>query len=339
MKKKRFKKLSAVAIGLILILSLMAGCGSSDGSDSSGSDDEYTVAVVVKVTGIGYFNRLEEGVEKAGEELGINAYVTGPTEADSAEQVKIIEDLITQGVDALVVVPNDAEAVASVLDKARSKGITVISNESPAQEGADYDIEMVDNQKFAEATAEDFAQQIGGEGQYAQFVGGLTQPLHNTWADYVEEYFAENYPDIELVTDRIPSGEDADESRTKTLELLKTYPDLKGIISFGSQGPLGAAEASIEKNLNGKFTIIGNLMPSEALKYLEDGTIYEGVLWDPADSGYAAVTVAAALLDGTDVTASDFEIEGLGTPTLDGNTLSFDKTLRITTENAEELGF
>lgn len=337
MRKTKWKKLLAIVAGAALVMAMLAGCGGNSGSGDSG--DKYTVAVVVKVTGIGYFNRLTEGVEKAGKELGIDAFVTGPTEADSAEQVKVIEDLISQGVDALVVVPNDAEAVASVLDKAREKGIKVIANESPNQEGADYDIELVDNQKFAEATAEDFARQIGGKGQYAQFVGGLTQPLHNTWADYVEKYFKANYPEIELVTDRIPSGEDADESRTKTLELLKTYPDLKGIISFGSQGPLGAAEASIENDLIGKFTIIGNLMPSEGLKYLQDDSIYEGVLWDPADSGYAAVATALALVNGEDVTAEDFEITGIGTPTLDGNTLSFDKTLRITTDNAEELGF
>lgn len=341
MKGIHGKKLLGGIAAFVLTAALLTGCGSSSESSTTSTStggNDYTIAAVVKITGIGYFNRFEEGVTKAADELGVDAYVTGPTEADSAEQVKVIEDLINQDVDALIVVPNDAEAVEPALEKAREKGIVVISNESPDQEGADYDIELVDNKKFAEATAEDFAQQIGGSGQYAQFVGGLTQPLHNTWADYVEKYFAENYPDITLVTDRIPSGEDADESRTKTLELLQTYPDLDGIISFGSQGPIGAAEAIKEKGIT-DFTIIGNLMPSEAISYLEDGTIYEGVLWDPADSGYATVATALALLNGEDVESSDFEIEGIGTPTLSGTTLAFDKTLRITADNAADLGF
>lgn len=340
MQLKRTKKLFAVLLCLILAITALTGCGGSSGEEEqTAGGDQYTVGVVVKLTGIGYFNRLEEGVKKAADELGVDAFVTGPTAEDSAEQIKIIEDLISQDVDAIVVVPTDAEAITSVLDKAREKGIVVLSNESPDQEGVDYDIELVDNQKFAEAAAEDFAQQIGGKGQYAQFVGSLTQPLHKTWADYVESYFAENYPDIELVTDRIPSGESADDSRSKTLELLKAYPDLDGIISFGSQGPIGAAEAIIEKDLVGQFTILGNLMPSEGISYLESGAIYEGLLWDPADSGYAAIVTAIALLNGEDVTASDFDVPGIGTPTLNGTTLVFDKTLHITADNAADLGF
>lgn len=341
MKLKKTKRIFAILLSLLLVAAVMAGCGSTDSDDSqaSGGDDQYTIGVVVKLTGIAYFNRLEEGVQKAAEELGVDAFVVGPTEEDSAEQIKLIEDLISQEVDAIIVVPTDAEAIASVLDKARDAGIVVLSNESPDQAGVDYDIELVDNQKFAEAAAEDLAQQIGGSGQYAQFVGSLTQPLHKTWADYVEAYLQENYPDIELVTDRLPVGESADDARSKTLELLKAYPDLDGIISFGSQGPIGAAEAIIEKDLVGEFTILGNLMPSEGISYLESGAIYEGLLWDPSDSGYAAITTAVALLNGEDVTASDFEVSGIGTPTLNGTTLAFDKTLFITSENAEELGF
>ena len=87
--------------------------------------DRYTIGVVVKLTGIAYFNRLEEGVQKAADELGVDAFVVGPTEEDSAEQIKLIEDLISQEVDAIIVVPTDAEAIASVLDKARDAGIVV----------------------------------------------------------------------------------------------------------------------------------------------------------------------------------------------------------------------
>ena len=47
-------------------------------------------------------------------------------------------------------------------------------------------------------------------------------------------------------------------SHTKTLELLKAYPDLKGIVGFGSLGPIGAAQALKEKNLCGKVKIVGH---------------------------------------------------------------------------------
>lgn len=329
------KKILAVLLCVAMLAVSFAGCGNDPAPKG---DDEYEIAVVVKILGIPFFNVLEEGVKEAAEDLGVNAYVTGPTDADPAQQVKIIEDLINTGVDAIVVVPNDATAVEAVLDRAREKGILVIANESPNQAGADYDVEMIENKKFAEEIAEDFAQRMGGEGGYALFVGGLSVPLHNTWADYVNEYLAANYPKMHEVTDRIPCGEDSAEARTKTLELISTYDDIKGVCGFGSQGPLGAAEA-VEKGLVDSFVVVGNIVPSEGAAYLADGSIDQGYLWDPSDSGYAAVYTAWHILEGGSVTEKGFEVPGIGAPDIVDGVLSYHKPLVITAENASELGF
>lgn len=336
---KNFKRILATLLTVLMLVTLV-GCGESKTEGTAtGEQKEYEVAVVVKVIGIPFFNVFEEGVKKAAADLGINAYVTGPTEADPAQQVKIIEDLINTGVDALVVVPNDATALENVLQKARDAGILVIANESPEQKGADYDVEMIDNQKFAEEIAEDFATRMEGKGGYALFVGGLSVPLHNTWADYVNAYLAANYPDMKEVTDRIPCGEDSAEARAKTLELISTYSDLKGVCGFGSQGPLGAAEAAREKGLVDKLVVSGNIVPSEGSAYLKDGSIDQGYLWNPADSGYACVYTANYVLNGGDVTAAGYEVPGIGAPALSGVTLSYHKPLVITKDNADSLGF
>ncbi|MEA4895806.1 MAG: substrate-binding domain-containing protein, partial [Oscillospiraceae bacterium] len=129
-------------------------------------------------------------------------------------------------------------------------------------------------------------------------------------------------------------------ARTTTLDLLTTYPDLKGVIAFGSQGPLGAAEAVKESGLVGKFAVVGNVVPSEASAYLKDGSITEGYLWNPADSGYACVYTANQLLSGGKVDDGKFEVPGIGAPTLsDENVLAYDDTLVITKDNADTLGF
>ena len=137
-------------------------------------------------------------MKKFADEFGVNAYVTGPSSADAAEQVNIIEDLINSGVDAICVVLNDATVLESVLQSAQDKGITVVTTESPDQAGADWDVEMIINDMFAELVAEEAAKNCGGSGQYALYVGSLTVPLHNAWADHVEEYLADKYPDMSL---------------------------------------------------------------------------------------------------------------------------------------------
>ncbi|MBV9273827.1 MAG: substrate-binding domain-containing protein, partial [Verrucomicrobia bacterium] len=56
------------------------------------------VAVVVKIGGIPWFNAMEKGIQKAGKEDNLNAYMVGPTTADPAQQVRAVEDLIAKKV-------------------------------------------------------------------------------------------------------------------------------------------------------------------------------------------------------------------------------------------------
>lgn len=334
------KKILAAFILIVMLLCLVA-CGNQGGeaTNKDTSDSEYEIAVVVKIKGIGYFDVFEKGVEYFSSETGINAYVEGPEKADADAQVEIIRSLIDSDVDAIVVVPNDADAVAEVLKEAQEKGIVTVTTESPDQEGADYDVEMIINETYADLVAEDAATRCGGEGQYAIYVGSLTVPLHNAWADEVESYLSKNYPDMSLVCDRIPCGEDAEEAYAQANDLIDNNKDLNAFICFGSQGPLGVAKAITEKDLIGKITVVGCIIPSESSSYLESGAITTGYLWNPADSGYAACYIAKTLLDGDTIDES-FTIPSIdGDISFDGKTLWIDNPITITAENRESFGF
>ena len=190
------KRLITAAILLLLTLPLFAG--------GSAPAEEYEIVTVVKITGIPWFNRLEEGVNQANSDLDVNAYQLGPADADPAQQVKIVEDLVSKGVDAICVVPNDAKALEPAFAKAKAAGIVVLTHESPDQVGKDYDIELIDNVEFGRHHWDKLVEFMGDTGQYAIFVGGLTVPLHNLWADEGLKWAKEKYPGLELVTKRIP---------------------------------------------------------------------------------------------------------------------------------------
>ena len=83
------------------------------------------------------------------------------------------------------------------------------------------------------------------------FVGSLTVPLHNAWADAAIAYIKKNHPDMQLVGDRYGVAENVDESRKTALDLMRAHPDLKGFLAFGSQGPIGAARA-VERAAQGR---------------------------------------------------------------------------------------
>lgn len=334
-------------ISLLVVVAMLSACApaatpapaaTQAPAEEAKPAEPYEIAVVVKITGIPWFNVVETGVDKAAKELGVNAYQTGPAQADPAQQVKIVEDLVAKGVDAIAVVPNDAKALEPVFQKAKEKGIIIITHESPDQVGTDYDFELIDNVKFGQQAWEQLVSHMGDSGEYAIFVGGLTVPLHNFWADTGIAYAKEKYPNLTLVTERIPCGEDQELARQKTLELLLAYPNLKGIVGFGSLGPIGAAQALKEKGLEDQVAVVGTVIPSQAAPYLKDGSLKQGILWNPADAGYGMVWLAKYMLEGGKV-ETGVEIPGIGKITLDGFVVKADAILDINKENAESLGF
>ena len=155
---------------------------------------ETQVGVVVKIGGIPWFNAMDIGIKKEGKALGANAWMIGPTQADAAQQVRAIEDLIARKVDVIGVVPNDAAALEPVLQRAKAAGIKVLTHESPDQKGNDWDFEMTTIEAYGEKHMDLLAEQMGSEGNYIVYVGSLTVPLHNAWADAAIAYQKAHFP-------------------------------------------------------------------------------------------------------------------------------------------------
>lgn len=324
-------------VSLAVLLALL-GTSCAPPQQAAKPAKQYEIAVVVKIGGIPWFNAMEAGVKEAAQELGVNAYLVGPAQADPAQQVKMIEDLVTKGVDAICVVPNDAKSLEPVFAKAKAKGIKIITHESPDQVGNDYDVELIDNVKFGEHAWDMLVKFMGDSGEYAILVGSLTVPAHNLWADSGLAYAKTKYPNLKLVTDRIPSAEDQDLSRQKVLELIKAYPNLKGVVGFGSLGPPGAAQAVKEKGLTDKIAVVGTVLPSQAAPYLKDGSLKWGILWSPKDAGYVMVWLAKQLLEGKTVT-DGMEFPKMGKITLDKNVIKGNAIIDITKDNVDSFGF
>jgi simple sugar transport system substrate-binding protein len=261
-----------------------------------------------------------------------------PASADEAEQARLIQDAISRGVDAVLVVPNNAQSLEPVFAQAKQAGIVVITHESPNQKNADFDIEMIDNEKFGQAAMELLAQGLAGKGDFVVYVGSLTVPAHNLWADAALKLAKEKYPDLKVVADRFPVSEDQNAARQKTLELLRTYPNLHGFLAFGSQGAPGAAQAVREQHVQGAV-VVGTTSPNQAGQYLDDGSMTKSILWDPGEAGYAMVWLAKQVLDKKQVSEGT-EIPTIGKiPSLKGNTITYDRPLILDKGNRKQYDF
>lgn len=319
------KKLKSIAAAAAMTTCLVTGALA-----------ETKIGVVVKIGGIPWFNAMETGIQEAGDALGVDAFMIGPTDADPALQVRAIEDLIARGVDVIGVVPNDAEVLEPVLKKARDAGIAVITHESTSSVNKDYNFELVSSKDLGEAHAKLFAEKTGCEGGYAVYVGGLTVPAHNAWADAAVDYLAGACPDMKQVADRFGVAESVDDSRSTTLDLIRANEDLAGILAFGSQGPIGAARAVEERGLVGDVHVVGLFSAGQGQKLVHSGAITGGYVWSPLEAGKAFVELGNAIANGKTVSDGD-DLPVLGPVTLEGANIFANKPLELSKDTIDGL--
>lgn len=300
----------------------------------------YKIPTVVKISGIQWFNRMEEGVKRFAEETGNNAYQVGPAQADAQLQVQLIEDMIAQGANAITVVPFAPEAVEPVLKRAMDQGIKVVTHEAADIQNADYDIEAFSNEAYGEQIMKNLAECMGESGEYAVFVGSLTSKTHNQWVDAAIAYQEANYPDMTHVGDKNETFDDQQQAYAKAQELLRAYPDITGFQGSASTDVAGVGLAIEERGMEDATCVMGTSLPSISSQYLETGAVDRIFFWDPALAGYAMNTVATTLLDGEEITdGMDLGVEGYNSVSLDGKVLYGQAWVEVTKDNMADYPF
>jgi rhamnose ABC transporter rhamnose-binding protein len=326
------KKLVSMLLVVCMVGLLFAGCSSQGGtanqSDSKVNtgtetkegnkadqnkteEKQKVIAMVPKVIGSPYFDICAEGAKKAANELGFKLIYNGPTAADAAQQVNIIQDLIFQKVDAIAVSPNDPAAVAPILKKAKEAGIKVLTYDADAdKEIRDIFVSQVSNETLGRHIMDNVAKGIGEKGQFAILTASLTASNQNTWIEWMKKQLAEKYPNIELVT-IVPSEEDQQKAFAQTQNLVKAYPNLKAIAALSTVAEPGAAQAIEQMNMIGKIKLYGLATPNGMRQYLKSGAAESATLWDPGKLGYLTVQIAKEVLTGNEI-KNDQEITNVG---------------------------
>lgn len=329
------KKKMVLVLALILVVASFAFAGGA--KEVTGAKKNYKIAVVPKLTSIAWFQRMEVGVKEFAKESGVDAFYTGPSEGDGALQAQAIEDLISQGVDAICVVPFSTSALEPVLKKAREAGIVVISHEAATMTNVDYDIEAFDNEEYGRHFMELLGKLTGGKGQYIFEVGSLTSESHNQWVDSAKKLQLAKFPGMSQYGDKIETADNQSTSYSKVKEVLTANPNIAAIQGSAMPDVAGAALAVEELGLAGKVKIAGTSLVSVAGKYVKNGTIEMISFWDPALAGKAMIQLAIKVLDGEKIaTGLDLGVLGYDNLTLDGKLLTGQAWIDVTKENVDD---
>lgn len=284
-------------VGLLLALSVVLCLGVE-----AMAAQPLRIAFVPKLVGIPYFNAMERGGKLAARDLGVEFIYTGPTTDDPARQVEIIDNLITRGVDVIAVAPNDPGSIGPILEKAKSRGIVVMTSDTDAPNTVrELFVNQALQHEIGYTVIDTLAEDMGGQGKIAIVSCGPTAWNLNTWILYEQERLA-RYPKIELVTIRY-AGEDIQRAVEIGLDLLTAFPDLRGLIGQCSTSAPGVAEAVTQAGKIGKVVATGVSVPSLMRPYVKSGAVKRFVLWDPVKLGYLTVWAGKQLAEGRPLAA------------------------------------
>lgn len=126
---------------MVLIVGVLAGCGSSDDSGGNGAKDDVdltqkkdiTIAMVTHGDGGSFWSVAKKGAEQAAKDMGVTLKYS-ESNNDAEEQAQLIEAAVSEGVDGLAVSAPDPDAIRDAVKTAVDAGIPVITLNSGAEE-------------------------------------------------------------------------------------------------------------------------------------------------------------------------------------------------------------
>ncbi len=188
--------------------------------------------------------------------------------------------------------------ISSVLRKARSRGIKVLTWDADADVDArDYFVNQATAEGIGTTLTDEAARLLGEKGEFAVITGALTAANQNEWISFIRKRLAEKYPNLNLALIR-PSDDDRDKAFAETQTILRVAPRVKLVMAISAPAVPGAAEAVRQAGRQGDVRVIGLSLPNINKPYVHDGTVQTVVLWNTADLGYLTVHAAAQLVQG-----------------------------------------
>ncbi len=268
--------------------------------------DAYRFAIVPKSMNNPYFDLARNGCVAEAKKLGITCTYTGPVEQEPAQQVQIIQDLISQHIDGVAISVADAASVKRVIDQARKAGIPVITFDADSPDSQRQAYVGTDNKALGRALGQMLLKQHATAGDYALVSGGPAAENLNERVQGVREVLnAAGWKEV----GGSPTfcNDDSALAVQQMTDLMTANPNLAAIVPVGgwplfTQGAYAAfARAHRAAMAAGKFTIVSaDTLPVE-LHEVEDGTVAGLVGQRPSEMGQQAMDILLALKQGQSV--------------------------------------
>lgn len=301
-------------LAITVLVIAIAGCGNRPGSGSAsdaGSGDQPSVAFVTNQIA-DFWKIAEAGCQDAEKDFAVQVEVRMPVNATAVEQKRIVEDLLTAGIDGLAISPIDADNQIELINDLAEK-IPVITHDSDAPGSERLMYIGMDNYLAGRMCGELVKEALPDGGQVMLFIGRLEQdnskhrrqgvidvlldrPADNRGKfDPVGEPIAgEKYTVLGTITDQ----GNRELAKEKAADVINTYPELDAMVGLFEYNPPACYQALKQAGKLGEIKLIGFDENDVTLQAIKDGECIGTIVQNPYQYGYKSVEVLAALIQG-----------------------------------------
>ena len=282
----------AVVLLVFGVAAATAGCraggGEADGADvlklafvTNNSADFWTIA--------------RRGVEKADAELpDVETEFRITADGSAAEQQRIVDDLLTKGVDAIAISPVDPVNQAALIDAAARRTV-VFTQDSDAPGTARTCYIGTDNVAAGRQAGQLVRDAMPGGGSIMLFVGRLDAQNARERIQGIRE--ALDGSNIRIIDVRTDDG-DGVRAKANAADALVRYPDIAGLVGLWSYNGPAILNAVREAGKVGQVQIVAFDEADETLAGVRDGAIHATVVQQPYEFGYQAIMRMAQAVRG-----------------------------------------
>jgi ABC-type sugar transport system substrate-binding protein len=249
-------------------------------------------------TSIPFYSKLISTAKKTAEELGVSLDIESGRN-DMSSEIAVIQQFVSQGVDAILVSPSNSVAIAPVVQQVNQANIPVLAVNLPVDTSTGAKVVTyvgVNDFAFGQKQGELLVKTVGENAKVGYIMGRLGVAAQLQREAGLKDTLS-RYPGIKIVETQ-SSDWDNSKALAITQDYLSKYPQgtLQAIVGQGPEVVTGAAFARQTGRTDVKF--IAGDFPADVKAAIADGTLVGTVDQDPAPQGEFGIRDAVAWLKG-----------------------------------------
>nr|WGE08196.1 substrate-binding domain-containing protein [Bacillus subtilis] len=289
------KAVSVISLSLFLLTACSLEPPQWAKPSNSGNKKEFTIGLSVSTLNNPFFVSLKKGIEKEAKKRGMKVIIVD-AQNDSSKQTSDVEDLIQQGVDALLINPTDSSAISTAVESANAVGVPVVTIDRSAEQGKVETLVASDNVKGGEMVPRRLLPTNLEKEQRWQSL--KASPAHLPHGNAAQDSIT-SQTKSSMLSQNNQLTLTARKALTVMENLLQGHPDIQAVFAHNDEMALGALEAI---NSSGKdILVIGFDGNKDALASIKNGKLSATVAQQPELIGKLATEAADDILHGKKV--------------------------------------